>query len=79
MIQTYRKRDLRRLLLAGWLASTGTRDTEEEVRLSLCGSAGNALAVFSLVAEGEDPPYPPPPAYNPQPEVDRNTLVPDVR
>ncbi|XP_062272341.1 protein SSUH2 homolog [Scomber scombrus] len=29
--------------------------------------------------EGDNPLYPPPPAYNPQPEQDRNTLVPNVR
>ncbi|KAM4612771.1 protein SSUH2 homolog [Polymixia lowei] len=29
--------------------------------------------------EGENPLYPPPPAYNPQPELDRNTSVPNVR
>ncbi|KAG7494434.1 SSUH2-like [Solea senegalensis] len=27
----------------------------------------------------DNPLYPPPPAYNPQPELDRNTLVPDIR
>ncbi|XP_076003180.1 protein SSUH2 homolog isoform X2 [Genypterus blacodes] len=27
----------------------------------------------------DNPLYPPPPAYNPQPELDRNTLVPNVR
>ncbi|XP_059186096.1 protein SSUH2 homolog isoform X1 [Centropristis striata] len=29
--------------------------------------------------EGDNPLYPPPPAYNPQPELNRNTVVPDVR
>ncbi|XP_068170778.1 protein SSUH2 homolog isoform X2 [Antennarius striatus] len=29
--------------------------------------------------EGDDPLYPPPPAYTPQPELDKNTSVPDVR
>ncbi|KAM3877728.1 protein SSUH2 homolog [Diretmus argenteus] len=29
--------------------------------------------------EGDNPLYPPPPAYNPQPELDRNTSVPNVR
>ncbi|KAG7264265.1 hypothetical protein CRUP_000782, partial [Coryphaenoides rupestris] len=28
---------------------------------------------------GDNPLYPPPPAYNPQPELDRNTSVPEVR
>lgn len=44
------------------------------------GSAANALVMCGFVsAEGENPLYPPPPASNPQPEVDRNTLVPNVR
>lgn len=30
-------------------------------------------------AGGDNPLYPPPPAYNPQPELDRNTSVPEVR
>ncbi|XP_035517736.1 protein SSUH2 homolog isoform X2 [Morone saxatilis] len=29
--------------------------------------------------EDENPLYPPPPAYNPQPELNKNTVVPDVR
>ncbi|KAF7653065.1 hypothetical protein LDENG_00087830 [Lucifuga dentata] len=29
--------------------------------------------------EEDNPLYPPPPAYNPQPELDKNTLVPNVR
>ncbi|KAM9860139.1 protein SSUH2 homolog isoform 1-T1 [Aulostomus maculatus] len=29
--------------------------------------------------EDDNPLYPPPPAYSPQPELNRNTLVPDVR
>ncbi|XP_071397983.1 protein SSUH2 homolog [Centroberyx affinis] len=29
--------------------------------------------------DGDNPLYPPPPAYTPQPELDRNTLVPNVR
>ncbi|KAE8298912.1 Protein SSUH2-like protein ssu-2-like protein [Larimichthys crocea] len=28
--------------------------------------------------EGDNPLYPPPPAYNPQPELNRNTLVPNI-
>lgn len=39
-------------------------------------SSSSCLCVFP---ENDNPLYPPPPAYSPQPELNRNTLVPNVR
>uniref|UniRef100_A0A8D2ZXE1 Protein SSUH2 homolog n=1 Tax=Scophthalmus maximus TaxID=52904 RepID=A0A8D2ZXE1_SCOMX len=38
-----------------------------------------SFVLVSMCPEDDNPLYPPPPAYNPQPELNRNTLVPNVR
>lgn len=73
------KRAPRRPLLAGWTPSRAIRDTQEQVRLSGRPAGRTVLTCVFLSPEDEPPLYPPPPAYVPQPEADRNTLVPDVR
>lgn len=90
-IQTYQRRDLQLPLLAGWMMCTDTRATKEEVSLLFSSplfslvlfifnisqpSSSSCLCVFP---ENDNPLYPPPPAYSPQPELNRNTLVPNVR
>ncbi|XP_056885526.1 protein SSUH2 homolog [Takifugu flavidus] len=76
LIRTSQKRAPRRPLLAGCTTFTDIRDTEEQVRFRPRSSPRSSCHV-SVSAEGDL--YPPPPAYTPQPEANRNTLVPDVR
>lgn len=57
----------------GYQGHTGAGEAERPSRWR------TVLTCVFLSPEDEPPLYPPPPAYTPQPEADRNTLVPDVR